>query len=45
MPYGLLGEGGGKAHAKRGKPTRCRCDRSRCLKRFCVCFAAGASAG
>lgn len=27
--------------AKRGKPTRCRCDRSRCLKRFCVCFAAG----
>ena len=27
--------------AKRGRPTRCRCDRSRCLKRFCVCFAAG----
>lgn len=44
-PYGLLGDDiagvvvdGG---IKRGKPTRCRCDRSRCLKRFCVCFAAG----
>ena len=24
-----------------GKPMRCRCDRSGCLKRYCVCFAAG----
>ena len=43
-PYGLLGDGGaggGGGGIKRGKPTRCRCDRSRCLKRFCVCFAAG----
>ena len=28
-----------------GRPTRCRCDRSRCLKRFCVCFAAGVTCG
>ena len=42
-PYGLVGDGGaaGGGGIKRGKPTRCRCDRSRCLKRFCVCFAAG----
>ena len=26
---------------EKGKPTRCRCDRSGCLKRYCVCFAAG----
>ena len=31
-----------KAKAKeKGKPQRCRCDRSGCLKRYCVCFAAG----
>ena len=26
---------------EKGKPNRCRCDRSGCLKRYCVCFAAG----
>jgi len=26
---------------EKGKPSRCRCDRSGCLKRYCVCFAAG----
>eukprot|EP00326_Haptolina_ericina_P018818 CAMPEP_0181192808 /NCGR_PEP_ID=MMETSP1096-20121128/13481_1 /TAXON_ID=156174 ORGANISM="Chrysochromulina ericina, Strain CCMP281" /NCGR_SAMPLE_ID=MMETSP1096 /ASSEMBLY_ACC=CAM_ASM_000453 /LENGTH=849 /DNA_ID=CAMNT_0023282229 /DNA_START=35 /DNA_END=2584 /DNA_ORIENTATION=- len=26
---------------EKGKPKRCRCDRSGCLKRYCVCFAAG----
>ena len=26
---------------EKGKPTRCRCDRSGCLKRYCVCFAGG----
>lgn len=25
----------------KGKPVTCRCDRSGCLKRYCVCFAAG----
>ncbi|KAL1500329.1 hypothetical protein AB1Y20_012993 [Prymnesium parvum] len=29
------------AMGQRGRPSHCRCDRSRCLKRFCVCFAAG----
>ena len=24
-----------------GRPKRCRCDRSGCLKRYCVCFAQG----
>ena len=28
---------------EKGKPTRCRCDRSGCLKRYCVCFAAGST--
>ena len=35
---------GSRSKAKekeKGKPTRCRCDRSGCLKRYCVCFAAG----
>jgi hypothetical protein len=32
-----------RSDAKRGRPTICRCDCSRCLKRFCVCFAAGAT--
>ena len=26
---------------EKGKPTMCRCDNSGCLKRYCVCFAAG----
>ena len=26
---------------EKGKPTKCRCDRSGCLKRYCVCFGAG----
>ena len=30
---------------EKGKPQRCRCDRSGCLKRYCVCFAAGARRG
>lgn len=39
-------KGGGKGRSKgrdkkKGKPNRCRCDRSGCLKRYCVCFAAG----
>lgn len=25
---------------EKGKPSKCRCDRSGCLKRYCVCFAA-----
>ena len=30
-----------RAPQEKGKPTRCRCDRSGCLKRYCVCFAGG----
>ena len=26
---------------EKGTPTMCRCDNSGCLKRYCVCFAAG----
>ncbi len=41
---------GGSKRGKRqeknlGKPTKCRCDKSGCLKRYCVCFAAGGICG
>ena len=45
---GLPGLGGAKPPKRskpkpkeKGKPTVCRCDRSGCLKRYCVCFAEG----
>ena len=44
---GLAISGGAKAkrskakQKEKGKPVTCRCDRSGCLKRYCVCFAAG----
>ena len=41
LPPGVVAQVSNGVPSKRGRPTRCRCDRSRCLKRFCVCFAAG----
>lgn len=36
----------GKAKEKeKGKPTQCKCDKSNCLKRYCVCFQAGGVCG
>lgn len=45
-PNGRRKSSGGGKRSKRqekekGKPAKCRCDKSGCLKRYCVCFAAG----
>ena len=40
----LPGKGPKRSKPKKkdiGKPQRCRCDKSGCLKRYCVCFAEG----
>jgi hypothetical protein len=46
LPNGRRKSTGGGKRSKRqekekGKPAKCRCDKSGCLKRYCVCFAAG----
>jgi hypothetical protein len=45
-PSGRRKSSGGGKRSKRqekekGKPAKCRCDKSGCLKRYCVCFALG----
>jgi len=32
---------GKRQEKEKGKPVKCRCDKSGCLKRYCVCFAVG----